>query len=998
MKKKHIQILVFLIFAILFSSIKIAAQTTDNKVTVTSVVKDEQGNPIAGATIYGNEGAITARTDASGRFTISVPDMSDLLIEADGHEPAVYRSGEFKNMKEFSLKVSPFMYGARDDVYVAMRKIKKGDVANAITVIDPEEILRYDNDMDILDALRGRVPGLLGSSNMRGIGTPLFIVDGMPRDISNINLAEVEQIAVLKDINSAVLYGNGALNGVIQITTKRGEARKRQVKVSGWYGISKPKALPEYLPSADYETLYNEALVNNGLLKLYDDATIANYRSGDSYRYPSVDYYSREYLKSIKPYSKVMTELTGGGDVAKYYANLGWDNSGSLIGFGAGENGGMNRFNARGNVDLRINNWITSALDAVAVFNDIKSPISDYWSSASTLRPNLYTPLLPISYIANQEDQLLKARKNDIDGLFLLGGTQAQKTNPIGDTYSGGYNDNIQRIFSFNNRVDFNLGQVLKGLAFHTNISFDFYNRFNQSINNTYAVYEPTWNSSDKISALSKYGIDTREGSQNITSPYYERRFGFYGMLDYDRTFGDHHFNGALNAYGNRYKRMQDPQGTKDADLAVRLGWGFKNKYLVNFSGVVINSVKLAPGNKTAFSPSLAAAWVVSSEDFMSSMTAVNYLKLRASAGIINSDANIGGFYYYDYRYGTSTSARWYESTTRSSVIPTYGGNFNLFFEKRKELNFGLEGLLFNRTIGVDANVFFSSYSDIVTRPYSKYPSFYSQYVPYENFGENAYRGAEIGLTYNKTVGDLSFTVGVNALYTNSEVKKRDEIYADAYQNRTGKPVDAMFGLVADGFFANDAEITAHERQVFGTVKPGDLKYIDQNGDKVIDSNDEIQIGRWQAPFSYGLTLKVDYKNLTFFAIGTGRIGADNYQSGNYYWVDGSDKYSTVVLNRWTPATAATATYPRLSSQANPNDFRSSTFWIYRDNYFTLDRMQITYEMPVTVAQMLRMKKLSFFVNGSDIFMISKHKDIRELNVGTEPQYRSYSVGIKTVF
>jgi hypothetical protein len=173
---------------------------------------------------------------------------------------------------------------------------------------------------------------------------------------------------------------------------------------------------------------------------------------------------------------------------------------------------------------------------------------------------------------------------------------------------------------------------------------------------------------------------------------------------------------------------------------------------------------------------------------------------------------------------------------------------------------------------------------------------------------------------------------------------------------------------------------------------------VDQNDDGVIDSDDEIQIGRWQAPFSYGLNLKVTYKNLTLFAQGNGRMGADGYITDNYYWVDGNDKYSTYILDRWTEATKTTATLPRLSTLSNTNNYRSSTFWLYKDNYFTLDRVQLTYDVPEKVAGVLKMKHLNFFVNASNLLTISKYKDIRELRIGAEPYYRSFSLGVKAMF
>ena len=1001
MKKRYIPIFIFISVVLLCSSKRGVAQTTeeDNTITVESVVKDENGNPVRGAIIYGNEGAVVTTTDASGKFTISVPDHSNLLIEGDGYESALFKEGEYKNLTEFSLKASVFGYSEKDGVNVAFGKVKKGDLVNAVSVLQPTDILQYDNVLDISQALAGRIPGLLGSSNVRGIGAPLFVVDGLPSDISTVNLAEVEQITVLKDINSSILYGNAAVNGVVLITTKKGQPYKKQVKVTGYYGVSKPAALPKYLSSSDYAQLYNEARVNDGLAPQYDDATIENYRSGNPYIYPNTNYYSSEYLAAFKPFSRIMTELSGGDEVVSYYSNLGWDQTGSLLDFGAGESSKRNIFNTRGNVDVKINHWIRTSLNAVAVFNNYKTPVGDYWSDASTLHPNLLAPLVPISFI-DPENVLLKARKYDLDGKYLLGGTGQYLTNPISDGYSGGVNENIQRTFSFNNRVDFDLDDFVKGLSFHSNGNFAFYSRYDQAIRNQYSVYEPVWNAAgDSILSVDQYGDDIKTGSQEVGNTFYSRRFGYYASLDYDRTFGDHHITGALLGMATNFKEQTNIQGNKNSHMGLRLGYTFKNKYVVDFSGAYVHSVKLPEGNRNALSPSLALAWVISSEGFMSGVSAIDYLKLRVSGGVTNSDAGIDGFYYYDNIYTTGGSYSWFENGfSNSGSVSSYGGNSQLFFEKRNEINVGFEGLFFDGLLGMDANFFTSGYADQVTRPQTLYPDFYFDYVPYENFNEDSYRGVELGLSLNRNIGQVSFTVGANGLYANSEVLRMDEIYANPYQYRRGRPVDALFGLVADGLFMDEAEIANHPVQAFGTVKPGDIKYVDQNDDNIIDVNDEVQIGRSQPTFSYGLNLKVSFKNFTLFALGTGSTGSNAYIGGNYYWVDGNDKYSEYALNRWTEATKTTATYPRLSSLASTNNFRNSTFWMYRDNYFSLDRMQLTFDMPYATSRALRMQKLSLFVSGSQLLNVSKNKEIRELRVGTEPYYRSFSVGVKTVF
>lgn len=1002
MKKRYFQILIFLSFVLLLSSTRVVAQKAKKELltTIESVVKNEKGDPIKGAIIYGNEGAVVAKTDASGKFTISVPNLTDLLIESDGYEPAVFRSGEYANLKVFSLKASTFYYGQKDIINVAFGKMKKGDLVNAVSVIDPTEILKYDNIQDITQALSGRVPGMLGGTNVRGISTPLFIVDGLPRDYNTVNLSEVAQITVLKDINSSILYGNAAFSGVVLITTKRGQVYKKQVNVSGFYGISKPTLLPKYLSSADYMELYNEARVNDGLSAPYDTATISKYRTGNPYRYPNVNYYSKENLKALRPFSKVMTELSGGNAVTTYYANLGWENTGSLLNFGAGKTAQQNRFNVRGNVDIKINRWIKSALDAVIVLDNNKGPVGNYWTEAQTRQPNLYAPLIPISLI-DPNNALLKNRKNDVNGTYLLGGTSSYLSNAFANGYSGGVNENIRRTFSFNNRIDFDLKKITEGLAFHTNVSFDFYTSYDQAINNSYSVYLPNWNSAkDSIIGLTQYGTDTRSGSQNVGNSSYQRRFGFYGMFDYDRTFGDvHHITGSLLGYGNRYKVQGDFQGSKNLNLGLRLAYSYKNKYLADFSGAYVNSVKLPVGKRGALSPSLGLAWVISSENFMSSVKAINYLKLKVSGGVMNSEAGIDGFFYYDNVYARSGSYSWFEGTwSNSGTVSSYGGNNQLGWEKRNELNLGFEGILFNHKLSVDANVFTSLYYDQITRPSTVFPSFYSNYIPYQNFDSNSYKGAELGLSFNQRFGDFSFVFGANAMYATSKFVKRDEIYANQYQYRAGRPLDSRFGLVAEGFFMDQADIDSHPVQSFGKVKPGDIKYVDQNNDGIIDANDEIQIGRWQAPFSYGLNLKVSYKNLTLFVEGNGRVGADGYLTDNYYWVDGNDKYTEYILNRWTEATKTTATLPRLSSLANTNNYRSSTFWLYKDNYFTVDRVQLTYEMPEKISRMFKMKNLIFHVDASNLITFSKYKSIRDLRVGAEPYYRSFSIGVKTMF
>ncbi len=1009
--KKIIQIYLVL-FALTLGLAQAQPKVKQQNVTIESIVKDEQGVPVSGAKIFGKEGAVIVKTDVNGQFTISVPAGTNLLIESEGFESKVIGLQEAGSA--ISLKATPFLMGEKDQVRVAFATAKRRELG-FVSVVEPDDISAYDNTQYVPDALTGRVAGMFGSNNIRGLGNAMVVLDGIPRysritDI-NLNMEEIDQITVLKDINAVALYGAQARNGVIVITTKRGKAHKRDINISAYYGIAKPKMLPSFLGSPEYMELYNEASVNDGLPAKFDAPTIENYRSGNPYRYPNVDYYSSDYLKSFKSYSKVMAEFSGGNENTTFYSNLGWGSDGGLLNFGEGLNSSSQRFNARANVDVKINDFIKSNVDVAGIFEFNKGPRGNFFSEASSQRPYMFTPLLPFELFERNNtalNTLVNSRKNDVDGMYLLGGNAQKMTSAFGDVYAGGYNQPVKRTMQFNNGIDVDLSRITKGLSLKNNFSFDFYNNYSQTVSNSYSVYEPIWSAtSDSITGLKQYGTDSRPGTQNVNSPDFLRRTGVFTQLDYDRTFAEvHHVSGTLLGFANTVKLKGTLQPDKNAHLGLRMAYDYKATYFIDFSGAYVNSTQLAPGNRAGLAPTLGLAWVISNEKFLINSTSVDYLKLKASAGIVNTDLNLGNFFLYNnvYSYAGNTNYgagnyTWADGAWgNTATTALQGANPNLSFEKRREINFGVEGYFFQHALGVEANVFNYRITDQFTRRTNSYPSEYINFVPYTNFGIDAYQGAELALTYSKKAGDFSYDLGFTAMYWDSKVIERDELYSDDYLYRKGRPVDAQFGLQADGFFQDAEDIKSSAFQTFGEVKPGDIKYIDQNKDGLIDNNDQVQIGRGTAPFSYGLTLKLSYKSFSLFALGVGSNGSNSNLNGNYYWVDGDKKYSDQVLNRWTEATKATATYPRLSTKTSSNNFRQTSFWSYKNNYFSLNRLQLTYEMPENICGKLAMKKLSVYLSGSGLATISKQNDIRNLSVGGEPQYRYFTLGVRTMF
>lgn len=969
------------------------------EVTIKSAVYDEKGQPVAGALISGNDGKKVVYTDTSGQFTITVLARSVTLISAKG-----FRTQKFR-VDAIPAKITLANDYGVQEVNIPFKKVDRQDMPGAVSVLNPETYIDYDYNLSVEGGINGRVGGLLWSNNIWGMENAIVMIDGIRREFSDITLNEVQQITVLKGVNAVALYGSQAAKGVILITTKRGEANTRKISVRVNSGIALPRALPEYLNSADYMSLYNEARRNDGLTDLYDATTIQNHRTGNPYRYPSVDYYSSEYLKKYQNATDANAEFAGGNDNARFYSNVGWSHSSTLLNVGEGKKEGDNRFNVRGNVDLRLNDYITSSVYVSAIFNDSRRGRGNYWGNAATILPNRLTPLIPISMVSSGDKAslaLIKSSRNIIDGKYLLGGSQQFLTNPIADLYVAGYDKNIRRTFQVTNGIDVNLRSLLQGLSFHTLFNLDYSNSYLQSINNTYAVYSPTWDpSADSVIKLQKFGEDSRPGTQNINNTTQRQNLGFSAWLNYDKTVNnDHNISATLLGYGSSIKVNDVYQPMTNAHLGLQLSYNYKHRYWADFSGAYVNSTKLPDGNRAAFSPTVSLGWLLSAENFLASSRAVDYLKLSASAGILNTDLDISGYYLYDNIYTSQAFFTWNDGLQAQNRASTssYGASPDLSFPRRKELNAGIEGAFFNNLLNLQTTFFITETDGLPTQRFSQYPNYFSSFIPYTNYNANRRTGIDVMIGVNKKAGSVDMSLGVNATYSKSKVSKRDELYIDAYQNRAGKPVDAIFGLVSDGFFADQNDINNSPRQAFTEVRPGDIKYRDQNGDNVINERDEVMIGRWIAPLNYGITFTATYRNFNLYLLGTGSVGGNGLKNNDYYWVDGDNKYSEVVWGRWTESTKATAQFPRLSSSQNNNNFRSSDFWLFKTDRFNLSKVQLTYNLPAHVIRKTFVRDLGVYVSGANLVTLAKHRRILDLTVAGTPQFRNFNVGVRARF
>ena len=920
---------------------------------------------------------------------------------------------------------------AADDstqINVAFRKVAKEDIMGGVSSLNYRDLMDKNYNTYSLDNLQGYVAGYNGNG-MWGFTDQLVLIDGVPREANNVLPTEIEEITFLKGAQAVVLYGSRAAKGVVLITTKRGRVTDGlRVDVRANTGWNVAKAYPEYISSAEYMTLYNEARANDGLAALYSAADIYNYASRENpWRYPDVDFYSSDYIKKAYNRSDVTAEIEGGNDRAKFYANVSYYRVGDYLNFGEAKNNYTDRFNVRGNVDVRINQFITAYINANATYYNQNSAVSnqkdgdntlDYWGVAAKWRPNRMSPLVPISYLdpnAIQPRNALSSTTNIIDGQYFLaaGQSDADWTNIFADYYAAGKSTWVSRQFQFDAGVNADLSSLLQGLSFHALVGVDYQTSYSQSYNNSYATFYPAWsnyNGPDLILSLDNHETsDKKSGVQNISGSTNHQMITFNAHFDYNRTFADvHNVSAMLVANGFQQTRAGQYHKVSNANLGLDLSYNYAKKYYAEFAIAAPWSAKLPDGKRAGFSPSVTFGWNIAKESFMEGSIFDN-LTVSASASILKTDLDIDNYYMYLAAYQSGGWWDWNGETGHNAYQSKRGGNDELTYIKRKEFSASIHAELLQRSLSFDASFFNSVMDGGIITATNQMPSYFKVYYPessflsYLNYNKDSRSGFDLAVKYKKNFGDFGFEGGLNMTYYTTNASKRDDSnYADTYQYREGKPMDTIWGYECLGFFKDQADIDNSPQQSLGaTVKPGDLKYKDQNGDGIIDSKDQVDLGKggwYGAPLTLGVNLTFKYKNFTLFMLGTGGFGGHGVKNNSYWWISGEDKYSAVVRNRWTPETAGSATYPRLTTQSGANNNTTSDFWIYSTSRFDLAKVQLTYDFPKTIIGNGIVKGLSLYVSGNSLLTIAKERELMEMNVGSAPAARFYNIGAKVSF
>jgi len=902
------------------------------------------------------------------------------------------------------------------EVALTFNSITARKSTGSVFVVDVEKELKRDQGATIYSAINGKVPGMLGGTNTWGTGGAIVIVDGIRQTdyyINSLSLMEVESMVILKDAVSKAMYGVLSDNGVIVVSTKRGKAGEHTLRIAGSYGTSKARALPDYLNAADYMTKYNEAQQNDGVdigSLRYTNQDIAATRSGEQqHRYPDNDFYSDQYIKDNVNDINVFADLMGGSDKVKYYVNTSYNRNDGWLNTPKKEL--TNRLNFRGNLDFAITDYLAMSVNSTARMSFNKRPNApNIWSTAAGELPNNY----PITWDPNLiEDEELREfimdEANLIDGQ-LLGGNSSFLSNVYGNLTQRGASKDTRSEVQFGIKLDIDMSFITQGLSAKVYGGMNFYNKINTNQDPKYKVYEPIINDQTGIvEGVNEFGADKAAGKfhANANNSEFFRLTTFYGTLNYNRSFGEH----AISATGMAYADIAALPDQLQKDAAFNTGvvanYMYANKYIVEATFMGYGSRKLEEGSRIETAPGVGLGWVLSEERFLKESSLFDYLKLRTSYGITKNN-DWGEYFLYKQTFTRGSSFNYENGASYNGQTNFASLANNIGLQKRRDFTFGVDAILLDNKMNVELGIFKSESLDNITTMTYTYPQILGyEHLIRENYNSRSKQGIEFGLNYRFDLSkDMSLQAGANGLHMTPEYTKREEpVYegVDAALTRVGTASDAMWGLKSDGLYgqadfnADGSLIAGLPVPSFGDVQPGDIKYLDQNSDDIIDNLDQRILGHGQRT-QYSLYLDFKYKNFELFVLGIGYAGDSNYRSGSYYRVMGDVKYSTQANLAYGPDNMdVNATHPRLSTKNVSNNNRNSDYWMYKNNTFTLPTQQITYTFN-GASDTSVLKGARIYVRATNVLTIGENKEYTELNVGSSPKTKSLTIGLVTSF
>lgn len=837
-----------------------------------------------------------------------------------------------------------------------------------------------------------------GLQTLNGNNTPLVLVDGIERDITSISPEEVESVTVLKDAAAVALYGYKGVNGALLVTTKRGQYDTRSIKVSYDHLFNSLIDKPKFVDAYTYGLAMNEARANDGLSARYSNNELAALRDGTyPYLYPNVNWVD-ETFRDHGVTNKYNVEFRGGAQKFRYYAMLGLISDKGFIKTTDANDGYSTqdkyvRGNMRMNLDIDLTPTTDLRVNLLGILMESSRPGSqaDLWNMVYTV-PSAAFPI-----------------KSE-DGLWAGSDTWAGTLNPVAQSQGAAYYKNHVRSLFADITLKQDLSSWVKGLGATLRLGYDNTANIyeNHSRTYVYSVNAASWAdfATEPTVKTATYGEDSEMGQAAAVTSY-DRRLHFDGGFNYQNTFGNHSVYTQLKWDFEQ----EDPNGINNTiyrqDFSLWTHYGYKQRYYADLALVESGSSRLAPDTKWNFSPTLSLAWVASKEKFLKDVKWINFLKMRASAGIINADyLPDDSWTYYAQQYGTSGGVYPFDSGWKSDFGRTYLGQMatvNPGHEKAYKYNIGIDAKMFG-SLDFTADLYKQHRTDIWVSSAGKYSDVIGITAPYENAGIVDSWGLELTADYQKKFGEVSVNLGGSFSLNKNKIKEMLEeprLYSNLVQ--TGNPYGQTYGLIALGFFADEDDIASCPTQTFSTVKPGDIKYKDVNGDGIIDANDKTAIGySTTAPeIYYNFRLGAEWRGLGFYALfqGTGRYSAV-LNTKSMYWplISNTNISQYAYDNRWT-ADNPNAKFPRLSSQSNANNYQTSTLWLADRSFLKLRNLEVYYNLPQSLLEKTKIVNgAKLYLRGIDLLCFDHIPENDPEAYGINCLNRSVALGLSVTF
>jgi TonB-linked SusC/RagA family outer membrane protein len=981
---------------------------------ISGTIIDEMGKPVVNAMVTIKDQSRTkVFTNRLGEF--SILGESGQLLEVETRDQKV------KSIRIDSDEIMLTISDVDQLIPIGHRmERRKDEITSSIGFVQAEE-LTANTAINPANALYGKIPGLTVLQNggpnwasdpdiyIRGIETfgigsfvntkILVLVDGFERPISSLSVAEIESVTVLKDAAALAMYGLRGANGVLLVTTKRGTGSRLSTNVNYSQGRTKAFRLPEFLDANGYANAINQARTLDGLPPLYSQHDIARFQSGGSpYLYPNVNWID-ESLRDYGTTNDFNISFQQQAENVRYFAILNYYREEGLFGpvdlnEGYSTQSKFDKFNFRTNLDIDISR--TTKLEVKLAGN------SGEWNRPRGSESNIF------SAIYNTPSAAYPVRTyNKIESGTRMqwGGTSTYSNNPVALISGIGYDTEGRRDLMTDVVLKQKLDLILDGLSAEGGFSFDRSFDYMDRRSNQFQYEEliPILNPvtgaiEDTISTL--YGANTTT-SFSTTVPGQWRRATAFGNLNYSTQWDDNQLSSVLLFQSEEFIRTGQHNTYRRLLAASHLHYGKAGKYFADLS-MSYNGTNVLPKSKRwGFFPALSLAWKISNEEWLRESSFFDNLKLRASIGMSGSDQVIQNISMTPivsstgYFFGPNNIGQGGYIEGRLVSSPSY--------ETSYKSNIGIDARMF-RILGLSMDVFYNRRTGILVETGGSISDVLGVVQPYSSSGITHNKGIELGLNLQQNVGDLSYRFGGQLSYSKSKIIEMHEVYRPHdHLKRTGQSINQAFGLEAIGFFANQADIDASPKHSFSIVRPGDIKYKDQNGDGVIDIFDEVPIG-------YNTKIPNIYYSGAL-GIGFKRLGIDLHLQGAanqtiylntpsiFLPLRSNTNISTFSKDSWTLATASSAKLPRLSTLENANNYRPNSIWYTDGSFLKLRSAELYFNFPENFLSNVKLSNAKLYLRGINLFSLDKIKIIDPEEIGiTYPTVSSYHMGIQIGF